>query len=247
MGGSSGRSVPAVIVLVLAASAHLGGLVALAAAHGTMPLVGMGPASSSLAFLITLIVLAASVRWETRPTGLVLLPVVLLLLLVAITMGLEPTPRQTAFEGPWFELHVVSTFSGYAGLLLASAGSTMYLFQFRALKQKEFGSVFRFFPSLEALDRLSRVGLYFGVSMLTLGLLLGWSWTLTYSGGWALGSPEVLFGITTWVVYAIAILVRLAPGWRSEQAAVVGAAAFLVTLATFLVLRLTVSPSGFFI
>ncbi|MFQ5679307.1 MAG: inner membrane protein YpjD [Gemmatimonadota bacterium] len=242
------RSAPAVAALSVGAVSHLGGLAAFAGAHETMPLVGLGPASSSLAFVIALVVLAASVRSETRPAGLFLLPVVLVLLAEALYVGVRPTPRQTAFRGPWFVLHVGSTFSGYAGLLLASAASAMYLFQFRALKRKKFGSVFRFFPPLEALDRLSRSGLYFGFPALTLGLLLGWSWTLTYGGsGLALGSPEVLFGIVTWLAYLVALFMRTAPGGRGERAAAVSTGAFVITLAVFLALRFTVSASGFFI
>lgn len=231
-----------------AVAAHLAALVGFAAVHGTLPLVGLGPASSTLAFLIGAVALVASLRPETRPAGLFLLPLLLLLLGEALVVGVEPAARQTAFRGPWFVFHVGSVFAGYAGLLLASAAATMYLLQFRSLKRKEFGSVFRFFPSLESLDRLNRVGLHFGFPALTLGLVAGWSWTLTYGGsGLALGNPQVVLGIVTWVAYLVAIFVRVAPEWRDARAAAASAAAFVVTLAAFLALRLTVSPAGFFL
>lgn len=241
----AGRTLAAIGVAVVA---HFSALVGFVAAHSTLPLVGLAPASSTLAFLIGLIALAVSLRAENRPAILLLLPPLLLLLGEAIVVGLEPAARQTAFRGPWFVFHVGSVFAGYAALLLGSVAATMYLLQFRSLKRKEFGSVFRFFPSLDALDRLNRTGLYFGFPALTLGLVAGWSWTLTYGGsGLALGDPEVVLGIVTWVAYLAAIIARLLPGSRSGRAAAASAAAFLVTAAAFVSLRVAVGSSGFFL
>lgn len=227
---------------------HLAALVAFIAAHDTLPLVGLGPASSTLAFLIGAVTLLASLRRESRPATLFLLPPLLLLLGEAMLMGVEPAQPQTAFRGPWFVFHVGSVFAGYAALLLASVASTMYLLQFRSLKRKEFGSVFRFFPSLDSLDDLNRLGLYFGLPIFTLGLLAGWSWTLTYGGGGlGLDDPEVLLGIVTWVVYLAAIVVRFLPSRRGDGAAVASTVAFLLTAAAFVVLRVTADSGGFFL
>lgn len=229
-------------------AAHSVALLGFIVAHETLPLVGLGPASSTLAFVIGLVTLAASVRTESRPAALFLLPPLLLLLTEALLVGIEPTVRQTAFRGPWFVFHVGSVFAGYGALLLASAAATMYLLQFRSLKRKEFGSVFRFFPSLEDLDRLNRAGLYFGFPTFTLGLVAGWSWTLTYGdSGLALANPEVVLGIVTWLAYLAAIVVRFLRRGRGDRAAAASALAFVLTAATFLLLRLASTPSGFFL
>lgn len=247
-GRAAGRGGLSLFLLSGAVAAHGAGIAAFAIDRGTLPLVGLGPASSSLAFLMAAALLAASARAEIRPAALFVLPVVILLLGEGTAVGIEPAVPRTAFRGPWFVFHVCSIFVGYSGLLLASAAAVMYLLQFRALKRKEFGSVFRFFPSLEALDRLIRVGLYFGFPALTVGLVAGWSWTLTYGrSGLALGNPQVVLGVVTWVAYLVAIFTRLAPERRTERAAVATTAAFVLTVAAFLTLRLTTGPSGFFL
>lgn len=247
----AGDPVPRAAALVSvggAVGAHLVGLAAFVLVHGSLPLVGLGPASSTLAFLIGAVALAASLRMESRPATLFLLPPLLLLLGEALLVGVEPATRQIAFRGPWFVFHVGSIFAGYAALLLASAAATMYLLQFRSLKRKTFGSVFRFFPSLEALDRLNRMGLHFGLPTFTLGLLAGWSWTLTYGqSGLALGNPEVLLGLVTWVVYLAALAVRALPRARGGRAAAASAVAFFVTAGAFILLRITTSSPGFFL
>ncbi len=233
---------------VASVGVHVAGLVAFVARYGSLPLIGMGPASSSLALAIALLVLGAAIRPERRPSVLVVLPVVIALLGLAVAVGLRPVFLGTAFRGPWFVFHVTVVFLGCAGLVLGSAAAAMYLLQFRALKRKSFGSVFRFFPSLEVLEKLNRLGLLLGFPGLTLGLLAGWSWTLTYGRGLALGDPQVTFGVVTWLAYLVAILVRLKPRWRGEPAAVASAGAFIVSALVFVVLRvLVVGPRGVFL
>jgi ABC-type uncharacterized transport system permease subunit len=217
---------------------HATGLLIYALLFRSLPLVGLGPASSSLGLFIALFALAASIRTDLRAAGLFLLPMVLLLLGEAVLVGIEPTGRQIAFRGPWFVLHVSAIFIGYAGLAAASAAAIMYVFQFRALKRKEFGSVFGFFPALDSLDRLNKVGL---------GLLAGWSWTLTFGRGLALDNPGTILGVVTWGAYLMAIASRSRPDPRGDRAAVISVVAFLVTFVAFLALRLTASEAGFFL
>lgn len=227
---------------------HTLGLAWFVARYRTFPLVGLGPASSSLALAIALLTLGAAVRQERRPTALFVLPVVVVLTGLAVLVGLQPVLLQSTFRGPWFVLHVATVFVGCAGLILASAAAAMYVLQFRALKRKRFGSVFRFFPSLDVLDRLNRLGLLVGFPGLTVGLIAGWSWTLTYGRGLALGDPQVAFGVVTWLAYLVAIGVRMSPDWRGERAAFVSTGAFVVSVLTFLVLRVViVGPESVFL
>jgi len=228
-------------------AAHAAALGLFTLTYRSLPLIGLGPASSSLALVMVLFVLAASIHVDLRPAGLFLLPPVLLLVGEAVLVGVGPTAGQLAFRGPWFVLHVTAAFLGYAGLAAASAAAIMYVLQFRALKRKEFGSVFRFFPPLDSLDRLNKVGLAVGFPALTVGLLAGWSWTLTFGRGLALEDAQTILGMVTWVVYLIAIAARLRPGPHGERAAAISAAAFVVTLAAFLALRLLAGEPDFFL
>lgn len=215
--------------------------------HQTLPLVGVGPASSSLALLLVLMTLTAAEIYDVRSVSLFLLPLALVLLGEAAWVGVEPAAHETAFRGPWFVAHVGTTFLGYAGLALASGAAAMYVLQFRSLKRKSFGKIFQFFPSLDALDRVHRVGLGVGFSALTLGLVAGTAWTVTYGSGFDLGNPQVLFGLVTWSAYLTALLVRLPGGLRARRAAKVTGLAFVVTTAVFVCLRIVAADSPFFL
>lgn len=227
--------------------AQLAGLTLFSLRFHTLPLVGVGPASSTLAFAIACFALVVVFRRELRAAGLFLLPLSLLLLGEAVDVGLRPGTHITAFKGPWFVTHVASLFVAYGALALASAAAAMYLLQLRSLKGKKFGSVFRFFPSLDSLERLHTVGLGLGFPLLTLGLITGWSWTLTEGRGLALGDPQVVFGMVSWVAYLAAVVIRMEGRRRSSLASRVTSLAFLLSAVTFFALRLLARRSGVFL
>jgi ABC-type uncharacterized transport system permease subunit len=215
--------------------------------HRTPPLVGFGPASATLAFATAvglLIVGRASERWTA---GLLALPPIMILSLAAVWAGLSPTAPATAFRGGWSVLHVVSVLTGYASLLLGSIAAAMYLLQFRALKRKEFGNVFQFFPSLDSLDRMGGIGVAVGLGALTVGLITGWSFTLTFGRGLALADPDVVLGLVTWIAYGAALAVRASPAGRGHRAAVFTVLAFAASAVAFLSLKARDPASEFFL
>lgn len=237
--GDTRRSGTGALVAAGSAAVHLAALGVFALVHRALPLVGLGPASSTLGLAIVVLALvAAFLREEARAAMLFVMPLTLLLVGEAVAVGLDPALTTGAFRGPWFVAHVGMAFVGYAGLALASAAAFMYVLQFRSLKHKDFGRAFGFLPPLDTLDGLNRTGLAVGFPALTLGLIAGWSWTLTYGRGWEFGNPQVIFGVLTWVVYLGAVVARLAPGGRGERASHATVAAFLLTAATFLLFRL---------
>lgn len=245
--GDENGSAPGFRLVLSGFGLHLAGLLLFISFYETLPLVGLGPASATLSLVLAAFVLGTSVEADLRASGLFLLPLLAALLGEAIWVGITPASLETGFRGPWFVFHVGTAFVGYAGLSLASAAGAMYVLQFRSLKEKRFGSVFRYFPSLRALDRLNRVGLGIGFPALSLGLVAGWSYTLTYGQGLALGNPQVMLGVVTWVVYLAAIASRFGRGWSEERSAIVSTAAFVVTLLVFVVLRITAAQPPFFL
>ena len=83
-----------VVAVAAGLAVHALGLLLYALSNGSLPLQGLGPASSSLALAIALFALAASARSDLRAAGLFMLPMVLLLLGEAVWVGIEPTGAQ---------------------------------------------------------------------------------------------------------------------------------------------------------
>lgn len=245
--GRGGGRAPSLSLTLGGAALHAVGLAVFWIQNRTPPLLGAGPASASLAFATAaglLIVGRASERWTA---GLLALPPIMILLAGAVWTGLSPTEPATAFRGGWSILHVASVLTGYASLLLGSIAAAMYLLQFRALKRKEFGNVFQFFPSLDSLDRMGGIGVAVGLAALTVGLITGWSFTLTFGRGLALGDPDVVLGLVSWIGYAVALAVRASPAGRGHRAAAFTVLAFAATTVAFMSLKARDPASEFFL
>jgi HemX protein len=144
-------------------------------------------------------------------------------------------------------LHVVFAFVGYVGLTVAFAAGLMYLLQFRELKSKHFGAIFRFFPPLETLDRLGRRGLFVGFPFHTLALVLGWAWTARFHGLAAPDGYKLVWVILSWVVFVVAILARLGGGRPSHRGAVASVVGFVVVVVLYLLLRAQLPDQGTFL
>ena len=237
----------ATVVVVAALVVHAIALADYASIWNQLPLDGLGPGLSSLAFLIALGTVLAVTLGHAATVGLVLVPVVALLTGVAAIVGLEPSAGVTSFRGGWFVLHILFAFLGYAGLTVAFAAGLMYILQFRELKSKHFGAVFRFFPPLETLDRLGRQGVIIGFPFLTLAIVLGWAWTATYETMAMPALTKLFWAFLSWVVLLTALFARAGTGEKGERGAVVSGVGFLLVVVVYVVVRAQMSRQGAFL
>lgn len=226
---------------------HAVALVDYSAHWEQLPLVGLGPSLSTLAFLIALGCLMAATFGHASSVGIVLLPVVAALMALAAVVGIAPAGETMTFQGAWFVLHVVFAFIGYVGLTVAFAAGLMYLLQFRELKSKHFGAVFRFFPPLETLDRLGRQGLQVGFLFWTLALLLAWAWTANFQESVLPGNPKLVLVISSWVVFLSALLARSGAGRRGERAALASVLGFVLVVVLHVIVRIQAAQHGAFL
>lgn len=230
-----------------AAVVHAAGLAAFTVEFGELPLVGLAPSLSTLAFVIAGLQLVSVAFREARPLGLVLVPIDVLLLGIALVLGVRPTGEVLAFRGAWFALHVFLALAGCAGLAVAFAAGLMHLLQLRELKGKRFGRLFRFFPSLEATDRLGGRALVTGFGSLTLGLALGWAWTIRFQQTLAVGEPQVIWGALTWLVFVGALVARSGGAHGDRRGAVASVVGFVVVVLAFVALRLSLADGRGFL
>jgi HemX protein len=224
------------------------GLAVFTARYAELPVAGLAPSLCTLAFLIALFLVAATVTRESRTVGLVLVPFVAALLAIALVLGITPAGQPLTRGGTWLWLHVVLAFLGCAGLTISCAAGLLYLLQFRELKGKRLGRVFRFFPSLPTLDRLGRRGLAIGFPALTLALIIASTWTVRSRLTFSAAQTEVIWGVLTWLTFAVVLLARGRGGTDSERrgarASVIG---FVVVVVAYVVLRFSMAVGGVFL
>ncbi len=216
---------------------HFFALVAYAVGSGTLPLAGLAPSLSSLAFLVGLI--AVGIQWLTREAGITVVagPLAVILLAGALMAGFGPVPAGASPQGGWFVLHTATSFLGIALLMVAFAAAALYLLQHRELKGRRFGATFWFLPPLEQVDRLNHLALLGGLPALTVGVLLA----LVFGGSNqsvrdAVGAPHLVWGTLSWLVVAAVAVARLS-GWvRGRRAAWASIAGFATVALAYIIL-----------
>lgn len=246
----AGHARATVVVAVITYSGlacHLIGVALYWTRFGEPPLVGLGPSLASIALLIALALTGLGMSASARSLGLLLAPAASFLLIVAILVGIEPAGSELAFRGRWLLFHISLSFIGYAGWLVAAAAAIMYMLQFRQLKAKRLGAVFDFFPPLDTLDRLAEWALAVGFAALTLGISVGWAWTIRFEGGFRWSDPKVVWGILAWLALLLALWARFGGRRTSRQAALWNVAGFAFVSLAYLVAKLLIPESRFFL
>ncbi len=243
-GPEEGSSKQAAWFTATAVAVHAVALGLFISEYGELPLVGLGPALSSLALIMGLLLVSTLALGEVARVGIAFLPVIVVVQGAALALGIEPSGAAPDFQGFWFAAHVTLAFAAYGGAALAFAAGLLYLIQFRTLKDKRLGPAFRFIPPLPTLGRVIVISLVAGFSNLTVALVVGLAWTVRFRGVVPIDDPKVIWAAFTWVVMGVSIVVTATGprrGWRGAIAAVVG---FGIIVGSYLALRLSVGGGG---
>ena len=235
------------LVAAVGVGVHLVALALYTARWGELPLAGLAPSLSTLAFLIGLGLVAMMGVGEAARIGILLMPLMILLEGLATALGVRPAPASLDFQGAWFTLHVTLGLASVGGMALTGAAGALYLIQFRELKSKRLGRIFRFLPPLATLDRLGRIGSAAGFTTLTVAIVLGWAWTVRFRNTLAGGDPETIWAVFIWVVI-LGVLAARAGGGRVEQrAALAGVVGFALIAASYVLIRVAAGGGGLFL
>jgi ABC-type uncharacterized transport system permease subunit len=198
-----------------------------------LTLVGVAPALSMLALFLMLLQVVSERVFRAGAVGVFAGPLATGLVGLAVLIGFTPA---SAERNAWSILHITVSILGLAMLALAFIAAALYLLQFRELKSKRFGQVFRLLPPLERLDRLNHLSLVIGFPTVTLGVMLGYG--VRYAGGVPVDAAQVVWGTLTWMVLGWAVLVRVVRHWAGRRAAFASIAGFGAVLLVYLALKL---------
>lgn len=128
-----------------------------------------------------------------------------------------------ALKSNWLVIHVSSYCLSYGALLISFILSLMYLFS-RAKKNS---------PAEDNLDSLSYRLVLFAFPFLTLGLTTGAVWAKKAWGNYWSWDPKETFALTTWLVYALYLHLRLTKNWKGKKSALLNIIGFFCVLFTF--------------
>lgn len=183
------------------------------------PIANLYETLSMGAFLIVVLYLAVHFRYKLEGLSVFIFPLVFVMSLVA-TMG-NPV---SAWASPmlrniWLTVHIVLVLLGIAALLLAAAGSVIYLFQERELKSKKPRKFYYRLPPLGTLDELISKSMAIGFVMMTLGVIAASTWTFIEHKT-LIRQPSIGISFFTWGIYLVLVFLRTNAGWRGRKAAI---------------------------
>lgn len=201
------------------------------------PFLGVAPTVSLLALFLVVLQLVSEGVFRASAVGVFTGPLATGLLGLGLLVGIVPQAPPPMGRSPWSILHITVSVLGLALLALAFIAAALYLLQFRELKARRFGQVFRLFPPLERLDQLNHLSLVTGFPTVTLGVLLGFG--VRYAGGVPVDAAQIVWGMLTWLVLGWAVGVRVVRHWAGRRAAFASIASFAAVLLVYLALKLT--------
>ncbi len=190
-----------------------------------------------LAWLAVLIYLCVSVLDRQLSTGLVVLPLVLVLVIASYFVP-DATDAFVSAHQSWTMLHVSLLVFGIGGILIGLAAAVMYLWQHYRLKHRQRMQPGVMLPSLERLERFTRLAILVSVPLLTIGMGLGIG-LVVVNGGAAIAqrvaTDPIIIGSAVCWLFLIGVFVwllsnRSTPGRQVAWLSVAACGLLLLTM-----------------
>jgi len=179
-----------------------------------------------LSWSIALAYVVVGTAYRISVLGLFTAPLVFGLQLTALLgPGMSEPVRGRPADG-WLELHAATSLVAYGVLGLACVAGVMFLVQERQLKKRVPGSLFHLLPPLTTLTEAMRRLLWFGVGLLSIGILAGFFVGVPI-GQWKSGASLLVFAI-----YAAILFLWSRNIFHSHRVAQSCVAAFVVAVVT---------------
>lgn len=179
-----------------------------------------------LSWSVALAYLVVGTAYRLSLLGAFTSPLVFALQLVALLLPEAPAPARRGPPDGWLELHASTSLVAYGVLALACVAGVMFLVQEKQLKMRVPGSIFHVLPPITTLAEAMRRLLWFGVVLLTVGILAG------FFVGTPVGRVKSGASLLVWLLYAGVLLLWIRNVLHSHRAAQFCVAAFALALVT---------------
>jgi HemX protein len=212
---------------------HAAALTGLGLLHRQFPAATVSQALSIVALAVAVVYVWVEWQGRERSTGFWLVALVFFFQLLSAVLARPNPPNREIFHDAFFATHVALALLGYAAFVVAAGYAFLFLQLYRDLKAGRFSTFFGKLPPLEVLERMMLGALTTGFVALTGAVLVGALWAERLFGSGWLNDPKILMTLATWVLYAVALLLRRLRRWQGRQTAIAslaGLAAILFSL-----------------
>jgi cytochrome c-type biogenesis protein CcsB len=199
------------------------------------PITNLSESLCFFAWCISLIFLAADLKYKINVLGPFVLPLASLLTIISQLFWEENHSIPPNLRSGWVYFHSSIAFIAYAAFFLTFISAILYLIQEKELKHKNFRFLYFRLPSLQLCNELWRRSLYVGFVAMSLTMVTGAFWAQQAWGSFWSWDPKQTASLVTWIIYMILVNYRLSSKWRGRVAAYISITGFASTLFTYCV------------
>ncbi len=172
-------------------------------------------------------------RYKTKVMGAFVISLAFLSMVVTSLLPFRfqsVQPLNPALQSIWLEIHVFSTFIGYAGFGISFGTSLMYLLKHWQEAKGLNLRLIEVFPEVSVLDELVYKAIAWGFPFLTAGVITGAVWANNAWGTYWSWDPKETWSLITWFIYAAYLHARVTRGWRGKKAAYISILGFVAVI-----------------
>jgi len=153
------------------------------------------------------------------------------------------TPMAASLKTFWLYIHVYFAWLAFGAYALAMAAAVVFLLKRRDAHRPVQNPSYERFPSLDRLDELIFRYVVFGFITDTIMIAAGAIWAKDLWGSYWSWDPVETWSLISWLIYGIAIHLRITFGWRDQRMAWVVIAALSTVIISFFGVTFVVSSS----
>lgn len=195
--------------------------------HDRVLSIGFGNALNLVVWLMVLMYWSGSFFYPLRGLQLLLYPIATLCMLIAAFL-----PGQSAsysIHNVPFMLHISSALLAYGLFAMSTLLAILMLIANRQLHKKQLSQILTTLPPLLSIEKLMFKTILIGFILLSIAVMSGTVFSEAVFGQPAMLTHKNVFGIISWLMYALILFKRYRQAWRGKTAAlwVIGAFACL--------------------
>jgi len=195
---------------------HTAGIFIRYDAVGNLPVAGDYETTLGGTWIIVLLTLYLSLKHKTlRAVSVATIPFSLLLLGFGVMRDPALTPMAASVRSFWLYIHVLFAQVAFGAFTIAFGTGVLYLLKEKRSEQE----FYRKFPDLNRLDDLMFRFLIFGFITDAVMIASGSIWAKHLWGNYWSWDPVETWSLVTWIIYGLAIHLRLTMGWKGARMA----------------------------
>jgi cytochrome c-type biogenesis protein CcsB len=157
-----------------------------------------------------------------RQTGVALftVPTALLLLGFGVMSEPDPLPLSASFKSSWLVVHVFFAQLAFGAYAIASGYGLVYLLKDRNERRgQEDGAALQRLPRLEVMEESMFRFVLYGFIADAIMIVAGAIWAKNLWGSYWAWDPVEVWSLISWLLYGLAIHLRVTLGWRGRRQA----------------------------